>query len=146
MYCKRCETDYFGGSICAQCGGALGKGDVRFSRMGQPLFLVGGAPMGATASRLPVARGEEEPGGADGLPARLGRKIVESAFACALFSVALRFGAFMLKVVDSLTATGGDVRSGISLLAEMKKEIGGYDVFFWALITVLIFRFRHNPR
>ncbi|MEJ2745471.1 MAG: hypothetical protein P8123_07295 [bacterium] len=146
MRCKRCEIDYFGGSVCAQCGGALERGEVKFSRMGQPLFLVGGAPAGEAVSSTPVAREEEEPGGSDGILFRLVRKTVESAFACALFSVVLRFGTFMFKVVDSLMATGGDVRPGISLIVEMRKDIGGYDVFFWVLITILIFRFRHNPR
>lgn len=146
MYCKRCEMDYFGGGLCEKCGGRLEKGEVKFSHVGQPLFFAGGAPMGEAVPSRPVARAEEEPGGSDGFLLRLLRKIVESAFACALFSVVLRFGAFVFKVADSLMATGGDVRPGISLLAEMRKEIGGFDVFFWALIAILIFRFRHNPR
>ena len=100
----------------------------------------------AFPSSRPVARREEEPGRSDGLLMRLAHKTVESAFGCALSSVVLRFCIFAFKVVDSLMSTGGDVRPGISLLAEMKREIGGYDVFFWALITILIFRFRHNPR
>lgn len=146
MHCKRCEIDYFGGSLCEKCGGALERGDVKFSRLGQPLFLAGGLPIGEAVPPPPVAREGEEPGRSDGILTRLLRKIVESALACALFSVVLRFGTFVFKVVDSLTATGGDVRPGISLLAEMRKEIGGFDVFFWLLIAVLIFRFRHNPR
>ena len=146
MYCRRCGIDCFGGGLCEKCGGALERGDVQFSHMGHPLFLMGGAPMGETVPPMPVVREEEEPGRSDGWLVRLVRKLVESAFACALFSVVLRFGAFMFKVVDSLTATGGDVRPGISLLAEMKKGVGGYDVFFWALIAILVFRFRHNPR
>jgi hypothetical protein len=145
MRCKRCEIDYLGGSICAQCGGALKRGEVRFSRMGQPLSHAGGASVGEAVPPMPFDREDEEPGTSDGFLVRLVRKTYESVLACALFSVVLRFGTFMFKVVDSLMATGGDVRPGISLLVEMKKEIGGCDVFFWVLIAILIFRFRHNP-
>jgi len=146
MHCNRCEIDYFGGSICERCGGALERGEVRFSRMGQPLFLGGASPMSEHAPPLRAARAEKEPGRSEGLLVRLGYKLIESVFACALFSVVLRVGTFIFKVVDSLMATGGDIRPGISLLTEMKKAISGYDVCFWVLIAVLVFRLRHNPR
>ncbi len=146
MYCKRCEIDYFGGSICARCGGALVRGEVRFSRMGQPFFLRGEPPISGSDRFRPDAEPVKEPGRAEGILIRLGRKLIESVFACALFSVILRVGTFLFKVADSLMATGGDIRPGISLVVEMKKEISGYDVFFWVLIAALVFKFRHNPR
>lgn len=146
MYCTRCEIDYFGGSICARCGGPLERGELRFSRMGQPRFSGGASPMGEPSSARHVARADKEPGRSEGFLVRCGYKFIESVFACALFSVVLRVGTFIFKVVDSLMATGGDIRPGISLLTEMKKAISGYDVCFWVLITVLVFRFRHNPR
>jgi len=146
MYCRRCEIDYFGGSICARCGGTLERGEVRFSRMGQPLFLRGAPPISGPDPSRRAARAEKEPGRSEGLLVRLGHKLIESVFACALFSVVLRVGTFMFKIVDSLMATGGDIREGISFLAEMKREISGYEIWFWVLIAVLVFRFRHNPR
>ena len=102
--------------------------------------------MSEHAPPLRAARTEKEPGRSEGLLVRLGYKLIESVFACALFSVVLRVGTFIFKVVDSLMATGGDIRPGISLLTEMKKAISGYDVCFWVLIAVLVFRIRHNPR
>jgi len=146
MYCNRCEIDYFGGSICARCGGTLERGEVRFSRMGQPLFLGGASRMSEPVPPLRTARGEKEPGRSEGLLVRLGYKLIESVFACALFSVVLRVVTFIVKVVDSLTETGGDIRGGISLFADMQRAVSWYEVWIWVLIAVLVFRLRHNPR
>lgn len=146
MHCKRCDIDYFGGSICARCGGALDRGDVRFSRMGQPLFRGEAPTMREPVPARHTTREEKEPGRSEGFLVRLGHKFIESVFACALSSAILRAGTFLFKVADSLMATGGDIRPGISLLAEMKKPIGGFDVCIWMVIIVLVFRFRHNPR
>jgi hypothetical protein len=146
MHCKRCEIDYFGGSICARCGGALERGDVRFSRMGRPLFRGEAPAMSEAVPARHTAREEKEPGRSEGFIVRLGRKLIESVIACALFSVVLRAGTFLFKVADSLMETGGDILPGISLITEMKKPIGEIDVFFWLVVTVLVFRFRHNPR
>lgn len=146
MRCERCGIDYFGGSICTCCGGALKPGAIRFSRTGEPLSHM--SPAGAGEAVLPMHHGfvEREAGRAEGALVRLSYKILESIFACALFSVLLRAVIFLVKVIDSLMETGGDIREGISFAADLQRAINWYEIVVWMLLVLVIFRFRHNPR
>jgi len=72
--------------------------------------------------------------------------MVESVFVCALFSVIFRISIFLLKVIDSLMKTGGDIYEGIRLGVDMHRPVEWYETMIWMLIVFLVFRFRHNPR
>ena len=142
MHCRRCEEDFFGGSICPRCGGALRRGAVIYSRVGEPLAHRI-SPHGEGSER---AHEEREPGHSEGLVVRLMHKMVESVLVCALFSVIFRISIFLLKVIDSLMKTGGDIYEGIRLGADMHRPVEWYETMIWMLIVFLVFRFRHNPR
>lgn len=73
-------------------------------------------------------------------------KMVESIFVCALFSFIFRISIFLLKVIDSLMKTGGDIYEGISLGTDIHRPVEWYEMIIWMLIVVLVFRYRHNPR
>ena len=148
MYCARCEMYHFGGSRCPSCGDGMVRGGMKFTRTGEPLAR--GAVSDPAASpftrQAGTGGGKKEAGKSEGFLVRLAYKLMESVFACALFSVVLRMAIFLVKVADSLMETGGDVKEGISLVVEVQRAIAWYEIGGWVLLTVLIFMFRRNPR
>ncbi|MCX6356967.1 MAG: hypothetical protein NT045_03675 [Candidatus Aureabacteria bacterium] len=114
----------------------------RFSRLGAPLRQGIGqpGPHGRPAHR------QSEPGRSEGALVRWSYKLLESIGACALFSVAFRLVLFLVKVIDSLTETGGDIKEGISLLADLQRAFGMFEIAAWALIVLIVFKYRHTPR
>lgn len=144
MYCPRCDANHFAGSRCPACGGRMRRGDLRFSLFGEP--LVQGDERDISPIPSEPSAGGREPGRSEGSVVRYRGKILESLFFCLLLSVSLRFGIFAAKVIDSLVQTGGEIRAGISIVVEFRRPVTGYEVLAWALITLLIFRYRHAPR
>lgn len=146
MYCERCDEHHFGGGICPSCAGRLRRGEATFSPHGTPLLQKPNIGVyGKSEGRGGPAGKNETTGQSAGFLMRLCYKILESAFACALFSVTLRIVIFFVKVIDSMMETGGDVKEGISLYSDMRMAISGYEMAAWLLIAVLIFRCRHRP-
>jgi len=141
MYCGRCQEDYFGGSLCPVCGGRMRRGKISYSRFGEPLNHYV-----SREGRKRAASGGKEAGVAEGLIVRLLHKLVDSIVFCALFSLLYRVGSFGVRVADSLMQTGGDIRPGIRLGMYLRRPIDGVDILAWALIVLLVFKFRHNPR
>ncbi|MEI6633815.1 MAG: hypothetical protein WCP22_08360 [Chlamydiota bacterium] len=148
MYCARCGMYHFGGSRCPSCGDGMVHGGMKFTRTGEPLARGAEAdPAAAPFIRQAGAGGgKKEAGKSEGFPVRLAYKLMESVFACALFTVFLRMAIFLVKVAESLMETGGDVKEGISLITEVQRAIEWYEIGGWVLLTVLIFKFRRNPR
>ena len=145
MYCERCNTHYFGGSVCLTCGGPLLRGVSTFSMRGE--LQRRGQEISISQTAPPHLKSSEKAGvgRSAGILVRLCYKILESLFACVRFSVALRVIIFLVKVIDSLMETGGDIKEGISFYADMQMGIGWYEKAAWVLIVILIFRYRHRP-
>jgi hypothetical protein len=148
MYCARCGMYHFGGSRCPSCGDELVRGGMKFTRTGEPLARGAESnPATSPFSRPPGTGGaKKEAGKSEGLLVRLAYKLMESVFACALFTVSLRCAIFLVKIADSLMKTGGDVEAGISLIDDIQRAIAWYEIAGWVLLTVLIFIYRRNPR
>jgi hypothetical protein len=122
---------------------------MKFTRTGEPLARNVKADLAASpfTRQAGTGGGKKEAGRkSEGILVRLAYKLMESVFACALFSVALRMATFLVKVADSLMETGGDVKEGISLVTDVQRAIEWYEIGGWVLLTVLIFAFRRNPR
>jgi hypothetical protein len=123
------------------------KGEIRFTLLGEPRRTPGeGAVVDHAAPPVHIARKVKEPGRSEGFLTRLGYKFLESIFACVMFSVVLRVVIFIVRVVDSLMETGGDVKEGISFAEDIQRAVSWYEVAAWVLVAVLVFRLRHPPR
>ncbi len=141
MYCQRCDEIYFGGSICPACGARLERGRIKFSLSGEPVLHekeLHGVPRQSARE----AREKRRP---RGFISRLYHKFIESVIACVLLSVAIRVVIFLVKVVDSLVETGGEIKGGISFYTDIRRPVGWPEVAVWLLIFILIFNYRHNP-
>lgn len=148
MRCAGCEMDFFGGGICPRCGVALKRGDILYGRVGEPLASPAQPRPGENVFSGPRAREAtaQEPGEGEGALVRWSYKILESVFACALFSVVLRVVIFFVKVIDSLMETGGDIKEGISFLSEIQRAISWYEEAVWVLIAIIVLKYRHGPK
>ena len=145
MFCPRCDEHHFGGSICPSCGGRLLRGKATFTPHGTPAIQKANiAVYGGARSRAAEAAADKT-GQSTGLLLRLCYKALESVFACVMFSVALRLVIFLVKVIDSMLETGGEIKEGISLYADFRMAVGRYEIVMWVIIAILIFRYRHNP-
>ena len=149
MYCRRCRVYHFGGSRCPVCGDRMERGGTRFSRTGAPLAQ-GASPSPSSASAAPrrgeARRGGREVGKTDGLPLRIVYKAVDSIIGCALVVVVLRCALFLVTVAAELMRTGGEIESGISFLGDIRQGIRWFEYGGMALLTILVFIFRRNPR
>ena len=149
MYCRRCRVYHFGGSRCPVCGDRMERGGTRFSRTGAPLAQ--GAAPGSSAASAPSRRAEARRGGgevgrAEGLPLRIVYKAIDSIIGCALFVLVLRCALFLVTVAAELMRTGGEIESGISFLGDIRQGIRWFEYGGMALLTILVFIFRRNPR
>ena len=73
-------------------------------------------------------------------------KAVDSIIGCALFVVVLRCALFLVTVAAELMRTGGEIESGISFLGDIRQGIRWFEYGGMALLTILVFIFRRNPR
>ncbi|MDD5556302.1 MAG: hypothetical protein PHN82_03525 [bacterium] len=146
MYCPRCAARHFAGSRCPACGGPMRRDGTKFTLSGEirPDFMGSGVAEPSMPARR--ARRSHEPGRSEGVIVRFAYKVMESIFGCALFSVSLRVVIFLVKVIDSLVQTGGDIREGISFSADIGRAVEWYEIAGWALVTVIIFKTRRTPR
>ena len=145
MYCPRCDEHHFGGSVCPSCGGKLLRGRATFTPHGTPMIQRANIAVYQKARGRAAAAAADKTGQAEGLLVRLCYKLLESVFACVAFSVALRLVIFLVKVIDSMLETGGEIKEGISLYSDIRMAIGRYEIAMWIIIAILIFRYRHNP-
>lgn len=147
MYCERCEMNHFGGSRCPACGDPMKRGEVRFMITGEPLRKAPGeAALGQQYVPYKKGKKDKEPGRSEALAVRISYKFLESVFACVFFSVMLRVVIFLVKVIDSLMETGGDIKEGISFAEDIQRAISWYEIAAWVFIVLLVFKYRHGPR